>query len=73
MIVCKPPVTSGKDHYRLLYRTVLEQEAEWLRCGAVEKVNLLLVDDGSTEATRQIVETFHNPRIQVLRGPGRGI
>jgi len=33
------PVTSGKEHYRLLYQTELEQEAEWLRRGAVEKVN----------------------------------
>ncbi len=29
----------GKDHYRLLYQTELEQEAEWLRRGAAEKVN----------------------------------
>ena len=29
----------GKDHYRLLYQAELEKEAEWLRRGAVEKVN----------------------------------
>ncbi len=29
----------GKDHYRLLYQTELEAEAEWLRRGAIEKVN----------------------------------
>jgi SAM-dependent methyltransferase len=29
----------GKDHYRLLYQTDLEKEAEWLKYGAVEKVN----------------------------------
>lgn len=39
MVVRKPSVTSGKDHFRLLYQTELEQEAEWLRRGAVEKVN----------------------------------
>lgn len=30
---------SGKDHYRKLYQNELELEAEWLRRGAVEKVN----------------------------------
>jgi len=35
----KPSVTSGKARYRRLYQTELEQEAEWLRRGAVEKVN----------------------------------
>ena len=39
MVVRRSSVTSGKDHYRLLYQTELEQEAEWLRRGAVEKVN----------------------------------
>lgn len=39
MVVGESSVTSGKDHYRLLYQTELEQEAEWLRRGAVEKVN----------------------------------
>ncbi len=29
----------GKDHYRILYRTELEKESEWLRRGAVEKAN----------------------------------
>ena len=29
----------GKEHYRLLYQTELEKEAEWLRRGAAEKVN----------------------------------
>jgi len=29
----------GKDHYRLLYQTELEEEAEWLRRGAAEKAN----------------------------------
>ena len=30
---------SGKDHCRLLYQTELQQEAEWLRRGAIEKTN----------------------------------
>lgn len=29
----------GKNHYRILYQTELEKEAEWLRRGAAEKVN----------------------------------
>jgi SAM-dependent methyltransferase len=29
----------GKDRYRLLYQNELEKEAEWLKRGAVEKVN----------------------------------
>lgn len=35
----KSPVVLGKDHFRQLYQTELEQEAEWLRRGAREKVN----------------------------------
>ena len=31
--------TLGKDHYRFLYQTELEREAEWLRRGAAEKAN----------------------------------
>jgi SAM-dependent methyltransferase len=30
---------SGKEYYRLLYRSELDAEAEWLRRGAVEKAN----------------------------------
>jgi SAM-dependent methyltransferase len=29
----------GKNYYRILYQTELEEEAEWLRRGAAEKVN----------------------------------
>lgn len=39
MSLKKSSETSGKDHYRLLYQTELEKEAEWLKHGAVEKVN----------------------------------
>ena len=29
----------AKDHYRLLYQTELEEEAEWLERGAIDKTN----------------------------------
>lgn len=35
----KNPHVSGRDHFAALYRTELEQEALWLRYGAVEKAN----------------------------------
>ena len=43
------------------------------RRGGVGSLELVLFDDGSTDATHQIVETFDDPRIRVLRGPGGGI
>ena len=39
MNLMKSARTSGKDHYRLLYQSELEKEAEWLRRGAGHKVN----------------------------------
>lgn len=39
MSMAKSSEMLGKDHYRLLYQTELEKEAEWLRLTAVEKVN----------------------------------
>ena len=40
---------SGRDYYSDLYRTELNYEAQWLRCGAVEKANsveILLTSSG---------------------------
>jgi glycosyltransferase involved in cell wall biosynthesis len=34
---------------------------------------LIVVDDGSTDATRALLETFHDARLRLLRQPHRGI
>jgi len=43
MALFKRPEVSGRDYYVSLYASGLEQEAEWLRRGAVRKVNSIQI------------------------------
>ena len=42
MALVKQPGISGRDFYKSLYASELEQEAEWLRRGAASKVDSTL-------------------------------
>ncbi len=57
------PTYNGADYIEEALRSILNQ--------TYQDFELLIVDDGSTDATLDIVQSFSDPRIQVHRNPGR--
>ena len=57
------PTYNGADYIEEALRSILNQ--------TYQDFELLVVDDGSTDATLDIVQSFADPRIQVYRNPER--
>lgn len=57
------PTYNGADYIEEALRSILDQ--------TYRDFELLVVDDGSTDATLDIVQSFSDPRIQVHRNPER--
>ena len=57
------PTYNGADYIEEALRSILNQ--------TYQDFELLVVDDGSTDATLDIVQSFSDPRIQVHRNPER--
>ena len=57
------PTYNGADYIEEALRSILNQ--------TYQDFELLVVDDGSTDATLDIIQSFSDPRIQVHRNPER--
>ena len=57
------PTYNGADYIEEALRSIVNQ--------SYQDFELLIVDDGSTDATLDIVQSFSDPRIQVHRNPER--
>jgi glycosyltransferase involved in cell wall biosynthesis len=54
-------VYNGEEYIGEAIRSVLEQ--------SYRGFELLIVDDGSTDGTPSVIQTFHDPRIRVIQNP----
>jgi len=59
------PARNAQRYLSAAVRSVLEQP----ECD----LELIVVDDGSTDKTAEVAREVHHPRLRVLPGPGRGI
>lgn len=60
------PVFNGRDTIRSALQSVLVQEGELVN-------KIIVVDDGSSDGTAEVVESLGCARIQVVRTPNRGV
>jgi len=59
------PVYNGEQFLALAIRSVLNQSfSDW---------ELLIVNDGSTDTTKHIIESFHDQRIQLISQENKGV
>jgi glycosyltransferase involved in cell wall biosynthesis len=59
------PTFNGEEFVRRAVRSVLAQD----HC----ELELLVVDDGSTDTTPALVRTFHDPRVRLIERPNGGV
>lgn len=59
------PMRNAAPYVRTAIRSVLQETSD--------RLELLVVDDGSQDGSDKIVEDLADPRIRLLRGPQRGI
>jgi len=59
------PVHNGALYLREALESVLAQ--------TYEEIEIVIVDDGSTDSSAGIIASFHSPRIRLFRQPPRGI
>lgn len=60
------PVFNGKDTIAQALDSVLGQQGPWLRL-------IIVVDDGSTDGTADLVASLGQPRIKLVRSPNQGV
>lgn len=60
------PVFNGRDTILAALDSVLAQEGDWIH-------RIIVVDDGSSDDTAQVVQGLNNSRIELLRTPNRGV
>jgi glycosyltransferase involved in cell wall biosynthesis len=58
------PMRNAESYVREAVRSVLAQD--------VPRLELIVVDDGSVDRSREIVECFVDPRVRIVPGPRRG-
>src|SRR5437016_1299456 len=58
------PMRNAEPYVKEAVTSVLAQDAP--------EMELVVVDDGSTDRSRQIVESFDDARVRIVEGPRRG-
>lgn len=60
------PVFNGRDTIRAALASVLAQQGDWVH-------RIIVVDDGSSDDTAQVVQGLDSPRIELVRTPNQGV
>jgi glycosyltransferase involved in cell wall biosynthesis len=60
------PVFNGRETINTALDSVLAQQGDWVH-------RIIVVDDGSSDDTAQIVESLRSPLIELVRTPNQGV